>query len=52
MWIFPKKENKAFFGGMLGMYKYFYMWQVIDEKLKLVVKLNSLLLILIFMNKM
>lgn len=31
-----KKEGKVIFGGRLGMYKYFDMWQVIDEALKLV----------------
>ena len=31
-----KKEDKVVFGGRLGMYKYFGMWQVIDEALKLV----------------
>lgn len=31
-----KKEDKVIFGGRLGMYKYFDMWQVIDEALKLV----------------
>lgn len=31
-----KKEHKVIFGGRLGMYKYFDMWQVIDEALKLV----------------
>ena len=31
-----KKETKVIFGGRLGMYKYFDMWQVIDEALKLV----------------
>lgn len=31
-----KKEDKIIFGGRLGMYKYFDMWQVIDEALKLV----------------
>jgi UDP-galactopyranose mutase len=30
------KEDNVFFGGRLGMYKYFDMWQVIDEALKLV----------------
>lgn len=35
-----KKENKVIFGGRLGMYKYFDMWQVIDEALKLVDKLK------------
>lgn len=34
-----KKEDKVIFGGRLGMYKYFDMWQVIDEALKLI---NSL----------
>jgi len=34
-----KKEDNVIFGGRLGMYKYFDMWQVIDESLKLV---NSL----------
>ncbi len=34
-----KKETKIIFGGRLGMYQYFDMWQVIDEALKLV---NSL----------
>ena len=34
-----KKEDNVIFGGRLGMYKYFDMWQVIDEALKLV---NSL----------
>ncbi len=34
-----KREDKVIFGGRLGMYKYFDMWQVIDEALKLV---NSL----------
>ena len=31
-----KKEEKVIFGGRLGMYKYFDMWQVIDEALKTV----------------
>ncbi len=31
-----KSEEKVIFGGRLGMYKYFDMWQVIDEALKLV----------------
>ena len=31
-----KKEDKIIFGGRLGMYKYYDMWQVIDEALKLV----------------
>lgn len=35
-----KRENKVIFGGRLGMYKYFDMWQVIDEALKLA---NSLI---------
>ena len=30
------KENNVIFGGRLGMYQYFDMWQVIDEALKLV----------------
>lgn len=30
------KEDKVLFGGRLGMYKYFDMWQVIEESLKLV----------------
>ena len=30
------KEDKIIFGGRLGMYQYFDMWQVIDEALKLV----------------
>lgn len=34
-----KKEDKVIFGGRLGMYKYFDMWQVIKESLNLV---NSL----------
>ena len=29
-----KKEDKVIFGGRLGMYQYFDMWQVIDEALK------------------
>ena len=33
-----KKEDNVIFGGRLGMYKYFDMWQVIDESLKLVKK--------------
>lgn len=32
-------EEKIIFGGRLGMYQYFDMWQVIDESLNLV---NSL----------
>ena len=35
-----KKEDKVIFGGRLGMYKYFDMWQVIDEALKLVESLR------------
>ena len=31
-----KKEGNVIFGGRLGMYRYFDMWQVIDEALKLV----------------
>lgn len=31
-----KKEDKVIFGGRLGMYQYYDMWQVIDEALKLV----------------
>ena len=31
-----KKEGNVIFGGRLGMYKYFDMWQVIDEALKVV----------------
>ena len=31
-----KKEGNVIFGGRLGMYKYFDMWQVIDETLKVV----------------
>ncbi len=31
-----KKEDKVIFGGRLGMYQYYDMWQVIDEVLKLV----------------
>ena len=34
-----EKEDKIIFGGRLGMYQYFDMWQVIDEALNLV---NSL----------
>jgi UDP-galactopyranose mutase len=30
------KDDKVIFGGRLGMYQYFDMWQVIDEALKLV----------------
>ena len=36
-----KKEDKVIFGGRLGMYKYFDMWQVIEEALKLVNSLNG-----------
>ena len=35
-----KKEDKVLFGGRLGMYRYFDMWQVIDEALKLVKSLR------------
>lgn len=31
-----KKEDKVIFGGRLGMYRYYDMWQIIDEALKLV----------------
>ena len=31
-----EKEDKVIFGGRLGMYQYYDMWQVIDEALKLV----------------
>ena len=31
-----RKEDKVIFGGRLGMYQYFDMWQVIDEALKVV----------------
>ena len=31
-----KKEDKVIFGGRLGMYQYFDMWQGIDEALKVV----------------
>lgn len=31
-----EKENNVIFGGRLGMYKYFDMWQVIEEALKMV----------------
>lgn len=31
-----KEEDKVIFGGRLGMYKYYDMWQVIDEALQLV----------------
>lgn len=36
-----KKEDKVLFGGRLGMYRYFDMWQVIDEALKLVNRLKD-----------
>ncbi|MBE6503641.1 MAG: hypothetical protein E7Z76_05055 [Methanobrevibacter sp.] len=36
-----EKENNVIFGGRLGMYQYFDMWQVIDEALKLVKKLKN-----------
>lgn len=35
------QEDKVIFGGRLGMYKYFDMWQVIEESLKLAHKLNE-----------
>ena len=35
-----KKEGNVIFGGRLGMYQYFDMWQVIDEALKLVKSLD------------
>ena len=35
-----KKEGNVIFGGRLGMYQYFDMWQVIDEALKLVESLD------------
>jgi UDP-galactopyranose mutase len=35
-----KKEGNVIFGGRLGMYQYFDMWQVIDEALKLVERLD------------
>ena len=35
-----KKEGNVIFGGRLGMYQYFDMWQVIDEALKLVESLK------------
>ena len=35
-----KKEDNVIFGGRLGMYQYFDMWQVIDEALKLVKSLE------------
>ncbi|WP_405269102.1 UDP-galactopyranose mutase [Methanobrevibacter sp.] len=36
-----KKEENVIFGGRLGMYQYFDMWQVIDEALKLVRNLKE-----------
>ena len=33
-------EDNVIFGGRLGMYQYFDMWQVIDEALKLVENLK------------
>ena len=36
-----EKEDNVIFGGRLGMYQYFDMWQVIDEALKLVKKLKN-----------
>ena len=36
-----KKEDNIIFGGRLGMYQYFDMWQVIDESLKLVKSLTN-----------
>lgn len=35
-----KKEDKVIFGGRLGMYQYYDMWQVIDEALKLIKTLD------------
>ena len=35
-----ESEGNVIFGGRLGMYQYFDMWQVIDEALKLVDKLG------------
>ena len=35
-----KKEGNVIFGGRLGMYQYYDMWQVIDEALKLAEKLK------------
>lgn len=35
-----EKEGNVIFGGRLGMYQYYDMWQVIDEALKLVQKLE------------
>ena len=31
-----RKEDKVIFGGRLGMYQYFDIWQVINEELKVV----------------
>ena len=36
-----KNEDKVIFGGRLGMYKYYDMWNVIDESLRLVDKLSD-----------
>jgi len=36
-----QKEENVIFGGRLGMYQYFDMWQVIDEVLKLVDSLDD-----------
>lgn len=36
-----KKEDKVIFGGRLGMYQYFDMWQVIDEALKAVKEIEQ-----------
>ena len=35
-----RKKDKVIFGGRLGMYQYFDMWQVIDEGLKVVKSLK------------
>ena len=35
-----EKEENVIFGGRLGMYQYFDMWQVIDEALKLAERLD------------
>ena len=35
-----RKEDKVIFGGRLGMYQYFDMWQVNDEGLKVVKSLK------------
>ena len=35
-----KKEGNVIFGGRLGLYQYYDMWQVIDEALKLAEKLK------------